>query len=85
MTRCMSVSMSSCKMSTHEFAGRLEVTYLDQIDLGESLVIPRLLDVENGDDVLVVEVPQELHLSQCPQTEHGMVKWCDLLDGNLLA
>jgi hypothetical protein len=33
----------------------------------------------------VVEVPQQLHLTQRPQTEHGVVEGCDLLDGDLLA
>ena len=37
--------------------------HLNQIDLGEGLVVSWLLDVEDGDDVLVVEVPQQLHLS----------------------
>ena len=58
---------------------------LNEIDLSEGIVVPRLLDVEYGDDVLVVEVPEKLHLSQSSQTEHGMVEGCDLLDRNLLA
>lgn len=33
-------------------------TDLDKINLGEALVIPRLLDIENADDVLMVEIPQ---------------------------
>jgi hypothetical protein len=33
----------------------------------------------------MVEVPQELHLTQSPQTEHGVVKRRDLLDGHFLA
>ena len=61
------------------------MTYLDQIDLLEGLIVPRLLDVEDGDDVLVVEVAQELHLSECSQAEHGVVERSDLLDGDLLA
>lgn len=60
-------------------------TYLDQIDLIKCLVTPGLLNVKNTDDVLVVEVAQELHLTQGSQTEHGVVKGRDLLDGNLLA
>ena len=59
--------------------------HLDEVDLGECLVVARLLDVEDRDDVLVVEVPQQLHLSQCSQTEHGVVEWCNLLDSHLLA
>jgi hypothetical protein len=63
----------------------LERAHLNQIDLGEGLVVAGLLDVENGNDVLVVEVSEQLHLSQRPQTEHGVVEGCDLLDGDLLA
>lgn len=59
--------------------------YLDEVDLSEGLVVSRLLDVENGNDVLVVEVPKQLHLTQRPQTEHGVVEGRDLLDGDLLA
>lgn len=39
-------------------------TYLNQIHLVESFVAAGLLDIENGNDVLVVEVPQKLHLTQ---------------------
>jgi hypothetical protein len=59
--------------------------HLDEVDLCESLVVSGLLDVEDGDDVLVVEVAEQLHLSQRSQTEHGVVEGCDLLDGDLLA
>ena len=58
---------------------------LDEVDLSEGLVAARLLDVENGDDVFVIEVAEELHLTQRAQTEHGVVEGCDLLDGHLLA
>lgn len=58
--------------------------HLDEIDLGKCLIVARLLDVEDGDDVLMVEVPQQLHLSQRSQTEHGMVERCDLLDSHFL-
>jgi hypothetical protein len=37
--------------------------HLDEVDLCESLVVSGLLDVEDGDDVLVVEVAEQLHLS----------------------
>ena len=43
--------------------------YLNQIHLGEGLVVAGLLDVEDGDDVLVVEVPQELHLTESAQAK----------------
>lgn len=58
---------------------------MDEINLSEAVVIPWLLDIENTDDVLVIEIPQELHLTECSQTEHAMVKWCDFLDSNLLS
>lgn len=33
----------------------------------------------------MVEITQQFHLTQSPQTEHGVVKGNDLLDRNLLA
>lgn len=59
-------------------------TYLDEVDLVEAIVASRLLDIKNGDDVFVVEVAQQLHLSQSSQTEHGVVEGGNLLDGHLL-
>lgn len=60
-------------------------TYLYEINLVERVIAPRLLDIENGNDVLVVEVTQELHLSQGSEAEHGVVEWSDLLDCHFLA
>jgi hypothetical protein len=60
-------------------------TYLNQINFVESLVVAGSLDVQDGDNVFVVKVSQQLHLTQCSQTEHGVVEWCDLLDCDLLA
>lgn len=31
---------------------------LNEIDLSKGIVVPRLLDIEDGDDVLMVEVPE---------------------------
>lgn len=59
-------------------------TYLDKVDLVEAIVASRLLDIKNGDNVFVVEVAQQLHLSQGSQTEHGVVEGGNLLDGHLL-
>ena len=68
------------------FADAVEiVTYLNEVDLGERLIISRLLDVKNRDDILVVEVSEELHLTKCTQAEHGVIKRSDLLDGDLLS
>ena len=41
----------------------LELTNLNEVDFGKSLVISWFLDVENGDDVLMIEIPQQLHFS----------------------
>lgn len=60
-------------------------TYLNKIDLVEAIVASGLLDIEDGDDVFVVEIAQQLHLSQSSQTEHGVIEGGDLLDGNLLS
>jgi hypothetical protein len=59
--------------------------YLNEVDLVEAVIASRLLDIEDGDDVFVVEIAQQLHLSQGSQTEHGVVEGGDLLDGNLLS
>jgi hypothetical protein len=59
--------------------------YLNEIDFGEGLVVARLLDVQDGNDILMVKVPKKLHLSQSPQTEHGVIEGRDFLDRNLLA
>lgn len=61
------------------------VPYLDQIDFVESLIASRLLNVEDGNDVLVVEVSEKLHLSECPQAKHGVVEGCYLLDRDFLS
>ena len=58
--------------------------HLNEVNLSERLVVARLLDVEDRDDVLVVEIPQQLHLSQCSQTEHGVIKRSDLLNSHFL-
>ena len=58
-------------------------TNLNEVDFGKRLVISRFLDIKYRDDVLVVEVSHELHLSQRPQTEHGVVEGGDAFDGDL--
>lgn len=59
--------------------------HLNQIHFIESLIIAGSLDIEDGDNVLVVEIAQQFHFTECAQTKHGVVKWSDLLDRNLLA
>lgn len=60
-------------------------THLNEIDLGETLIIAGSLDVEDRNNVFVVEISQQLHFSQCPETEHGVVERGDLFDGYFLA
>lgn len=60
-------------------------TYLDEIHLVEGVIAPGSLDIKDGDDVFMVEVAEKLHLSESTETEHGMIKGGDLLDGHLLS
>jgi len=59
--------------------------YLDEIDFGETRVVAWFLDVENGNDVLVVEVAEELHFAESAQAEHGVIEGGDLFDCDFLA
>lgn len=63
------------KISLHEF--------LYEIDLAKVMDILWPEDVEDGDDVLVVKVAEELDLAQGAETEHGVVEGGDALDGDL--
>ena len=74
---------SSAQRSAISFA-RL-CSHLNEVDLGKGLVVSRPLNVKNGDDILVVEISQQLHLAQSAQAEHGVVKGGDLLDGHFLS
>jgi hypothetical protein len=58
--------------------------HLDEVDFGEARVVARFLDVEDGDDVLVVEVAEQLHFAESAQAEHGVVEGGDLLDCDFL-
>jgi hypothetical protein len=60
------------------------MAYLNQVDFGERLVTSRLLDIKDGDNVLMVEVPEQLHLTESSEAEHGVVEGSNLLDSNLL-
>ena len=42
------------------------MTNLDEVNFGKGIVIARLLNIKNRNDVLMVEVAKELHLSQGP-------------------
>jgi hypothetical protein len=57
---------------------------LDEIDFSECLEATRLLDIKDGDDVFVVEVPKELHLAQRSQAKHGVIERRNFLDGHFL-
>jgi len=58
---------------------------LNEINLRKRLIAARLLDIKDGDYVLMVEVSQQLHLTQSAQAEHGMIEGSNLLNSNLLA
>ncbi len=60
-------------------------TYLDQVNFRKCFQAARFLDIKDRNDVLVVEVSQELHFSQCAQAEHGVIEGRDFLDCDLLA
>lgn len=70
---------------SHGCGTRGSLAHLDEVNLVECLIAAGFLDVEDGDDVLMVEVSKKLHLTQSSQTEHGVIERCDLLDGDLLA
>ncbi|KAG5462802.1 MAG: hypothetical protein BJ554DRAFT_3486, partial [Olpidium bornovanus] len=56
---------------------------LYDVDLPERSVVLRLRHVQDGNDVLVVEVLEEFDLPQRPQAEHRVVKRGDLFDRDL--
>jgi hypothetical protein len=56
---------------------------LDEIDVPKVVEGGGAEDVEDGDDVLVVEVAEELDLPESAEGEHGVVKGRDALDGDL--
>lgn len=56
---------------------------LNEIDLPEVVERWGTKNVEDGDDVFVAEVSEELDLAQSTKTKHGMVKGSDALYGYL--
>ena len=56
---------------------------LHEIDVSEQLEAGRLEDVEDGDDVFVAKVAEQLDLAEGAETEHGVVEGGDALDGDL--
>jgi hypothetical protein len=59
------------KLALHETKLDLgRATHLDQVNLRKRIIAPGLLDIKDTDDVLMVEVPKELHLTQSSQAEH---------------
>jgi len=57
---------------------------LDEIDFGEGLIAAGFLDVEDRYNVLMVEVSQQLHLTQGSKAEHGVIEGRNLLDSDFL-
>lgn len=56
-----------------------EVYFAEFMDIGGAE------DVEDGDDVFVVKVAEELDLAEGAQAKHGVVEGRDALDGHLAA
>lgn len=56
--------------------------FLHQIDLFELVEGWWAENVEDGNDVLVMKVPEEFDLAQSTETKHGMVKGGDTLDSD---
>lgn len=63
------------KVRLHEF--------LHEVDLFEFLETGRAEDIEDGDDVLVMKVPEELDLAEGAEAEHGVIEGRYTLDGDL--
>ena len=90
ITRCISVSISSWGAAVRGCAALRGVIgcnsiYLDKVDLCECVERVWSEDVEDGDDVFVREVPEDLDLSEGAKTEHRVIKRCNALDGHLSA
>lgn len=60
---------------------------LNEVDLLEGIEARRAHNVQDRDDVLrhiaFLPVPQQLELSQRTQSKHLVLKWLNLLDGDL--
>jgi hypothetical protein len=72
-------------VSFFELQQKRKTAYLNEVDLGKAVVITRSLNIEDRNDVLVVEVSQQLHLTQSSKTKHGVVERGDFFDGDFLA
>jgi hypothetical protein len=69
--------------------------YLNEVYFCEGIVSLWFLDIQDRDYlvsvallkeyIFMIEIPQKFHLSQRTQTEHGMIKRCNLFDGNFLS
>lgn len=57
--------------------------FLDQIDLVKLVYTGRPEDVEDGDDVLVVKVAEDLYLAEGAEAVHRVVEGRDALNGDL--
>lgn len=75
----MSVSINSCRFISEICCTYITFAYLNEIDLSKALVVTRLLNVEDRDDILMVEVAQQLHLSKSAEAEHRVIERRDLL------
>lgn len=76
--------ISNLKVALARHKSRGGCIYLNQVHLREALKVAGLLDVEDGNDVLMVEISQKLHFTQGTKTEHGVIEWGDFFDRNFL-
>lgn len=63
------------KVRLHEF--------LHEINFLELLKARRAQNVQDGDDVLVMKMPEELDLAEGAKAEHGVIEGRYALDGDL--
>ena len=56
---------------------------LNEVDLLEVVETRRTEDIENGDDVLVMKVAEELDFAEGAEAEEGVLEGEDLLDRDL--
>ena len=45
-------------------------TYLNKVHLREVLIIARLLNIEDRNDIFMVEVAEQFHLTQSSEAKH---------------
>jgi len=60
-------------------------TCLYQVHLRKGFIIAWFLNVKDRDNVFMIEIAEQFHLPQSPETKHRMIEWGDFLDSDFLA